>query len=91
MPDLSTHKSGDLSSDAKAILEALLGRHLADDEEISIWASRPHAAPTGPTRREAWHQLNDHLDRMSAKAGGPAEEIEKLVDEVCDEVRHGPR
>jgi hypothetical protein len=91
MPDLSTHKSGDLPSDAKAILEALLGRHLADDEEVSIWASRPHAAPTGPARREAWHQLNDHLDRMAAKAAGPVEEIEKLVDEVCDEVRHGPR
>jgi hypothetical protein len=91
MLDLSTHKFGDLPSDAKAILERLLGRHLADDEEVSIWVSRPNAAPIGPARREAWHQLNDHLDRMAAKAGGPVEEIELLVDEVCDEVRHGPR
>ncbi|MBZ5623520.1 MAG: hypothetical protein LAQ69_33080 [Acidobacteriia bacterium] len=91
MQDLSTHKSRDLPSDAKAILEKLLGRHLADDEEVSIWVLRPNAAPIGPARLEAWHQLNDHLDLMAAKAGGPAEEIERLVDEVSDAVRHGPR
>lgn len=91
MQDLSTHKFGDLPSDAKATLEKLLGRHLADDDEVSIWASRPNAAPIGPARREAWHQLNEHLDLMAAKAGEPAEEIERLVDEVCDEVRHAPR
>jgi hypothetical protein len=28
---------------------------------------------------------------MAAKTVGPVEEIEKLVDEVCDEVRHGPQ
>ena len=91
MQDLSTYKSGDLPSDAKAILEKLLGRHLADDEEVSIWVSRPHAALIGPARREAWRQLNAHLDRMAAKADGPVEEIEKLVDEICDEVRYGPQ
>ena len=91
MQDLSTHKSKDLPPNAKAILEKLLGRYLADDEEVSIWASRPHAAPTGQARREAWRQLDEHLDRMAAKTGAPVEEIEKLVDEVSDEVRHGPR
>lgn len=89
MQDLATHKTKDLPASAKAILEKLLGRHLADDEEVSIWASRPHAAPTGQVRREAWQQLNEHLDRMAAKSGGDVEELEKFVDEVCDEVRHG--
>jgi hypothetical protein len=89
LQDLLMYKSGDLPSDAKALLEKLLGRHLADDEEISIWALRPHPAPVGSERREAWRRLNNHLDRMAAKVDGPVEEIEKLVDEVCDEVRHG--
>jgi len=88
--NLSTHKTRDLSPHAKESLEELLGRHLADDEEVSIWASRPHSAPIGQARKEAWNRLNDHLDRMAGKAGGGADEIEKLVDDECDEVRHGP-
>ena len=91
MSDLSTHKTKDLSASAKEVFEKLLGRHLADDELVSIWASRPHAAPTGAERKQAWRELNDHLDRMAGKTSGSAEELERLVDEVSDQVRHGPR
>jgi hypothetical protein len=76
---------------AKEALEKLLGRHLDDDEEISIWASWPHTAPTGAARKEAWRQLNDHLDHIAEKSSGSAEELERLVDEVSDQVRYGPR
>ena len=91
MQDLSTHKTRELPPAAKDALEALLGRHLADDEEVSIWASRPHPAPTGEARKEAWRRLDEHLDRMASKAGESTEELEKLVDEESDRVRHGPR
>ena len=91
MQDLSTHKTRDLSPNARESLEDLLGRHLADDEEVNIWTSRPHLAPIGQARKEAWNQLNEHLDRMASKAASAAAEIEKLVDDECDEVRHGPR
>jgi len=67
MQELSTHKTQALPEGAREVLEKLLGRRLADDEEVSIWASRPH---------------------MAARVQGPAEGMEKLVDEVCDEVRH---
>ena len=91
MQDLSTHKTRELPPSAKEALEKLLGRHLADDEEVSIWASRPQAAPTGDARKEAWRQLNDHLNHIAEKTSGSAEELERLVDEVSDQVRHGPR
>jgi hypothetical protein len=91
MQDLSTHKTRDLPLNAKEVLEKLLGRRLADDEEISIWASRPHSAPTGEARQEAWQQLNSQLDRMSSKAHGAREELEKLVDEISEDVRRKPR
>ncbi|HYL74865.1 MAG TPA: hypothetical protein VEU96_11715 [Bryobacteraceae bacterium] len=91
MPDLSTHKTKELPASAKEALEKLLGRQLADDEEVSIWASRPHSAPTGAVRKQAWRQLNDHRDRLAEKTSGSAEELERLVDEVSDQVRHGPR
>ena len=91
MQDLSTHKTKELPASAKEAIEKLLGRQLADDEEVSIWTSRPHAAPTGAERKQAWRRLNDHLDRLAEKTSGSAEELERLVDEVSDQVRHGPR
>ena len=92
MQDMSIRKTRDLSPAAKEVFESLLGRRLRDDEEVAIWASGPHEAPTGEEHRDAWSKLNQHLDAMASKADNvPAEELEKLVDEVCDEVRHGRR
>ena len=90
MRDLSIRKTQELSPTAKQVLEALLGRDLRDDEEVAIWASSPHDAPSGQPRKEAWDELDQHLDLMALKADGvPTEELERLVDDVCDEVRHG--
>jgi hypothetical protein len=92
MSDLSIRKTLELSPIAKQVLEGLLGRGLRDDEEVAIWASAPHDAPSGQPRQEAWDKLNQHLDLMASKADGcPAQELERLVDDVCDEVRHGRR
>ena len=98
MRDLSIRKTQELSPVAKQVLEALLGRNLRDDEEVTIWASSPHDAPTGRPRKEAWDELNRHLDLMASKAEGvPADELESLADDVCDEsssrapVRNSPR
>jgi hypothetical protein len=91
MRSLFTHKTRELPPNAKEAIENLLGRRLAEEEEISIWASAPHAAPTGDARNEAWRQLDQHLDYMGAQAQGTAEDLENLADEVCDEVRHRPR
>ena len=92
MQDLSIRKARDLSPVAKEVFEAILGRNLQDDDEVGIWASRPHKAPTGQPRKEAWRDLNQHLDLMASTVKDlPADEMEKLVDDVCDEVRHGHR
>jgi len=92
MQDLSILKARDLSPAAKKVFEAILGRNLQDDDEVGIWASRPHPAPTGQPRKDAWRELNQHLDLMGSTAKDlPADEIEKLVDDVCYEVRHGHR
>ncbi len=91
MQDLWIHKTRELPAGTKEVLERLLGRHLADDEEISIWASRPHVAPLAEARKAAWRQLDAHLDRMASKAGDKAGELEQLADEESDRVRHGAR
>jgi hypothetical protein len=90
MQDVSILKARDLSPAAKEAFEAILGRNLRDDEEVGIWTSRPLEAPTGQARKEAWRDLNQHLDHIASKARDlPDEEMEKLVDDVWDEVRHG--
>jgi hypothetical protein len=91
MPTLSTFRTTELQPAARRALEKLLGRGLVEDEEINIWVSRPHAAPAGDERKHAWRRLNRHLDQMAEKATCPPEELERLVDEVADEVRHRSR
>jgi hypothetical protein len=89
MHNLSIRKTGDLPPSARQVVEDLLGRQLADDEEIGIWASGPHEAPSGLDREEAWDRLNRHLDLMASKVTGPIDELERIADEVAGEVRHG--
>ena len=92
MRDLAIRKTGELSPAAKEVFGSLLGRRLRDDEEVSIWASRPHEAPRGAARQDAWKKLNQHLDLMASQAQGASpEELETLVDEVSDQARHGRR
>lgn len=91
MHGMTSHKTRELPPRTKKVLEQLLGRQLADDEEVSIWASRPHAAPVGEARKDAWRTLNNHMDRMAQKVGDNTDELELIADEVSDEVRHGPR
>jgi hypothetical protein len=92
MPDLSIRKTQQLSAVAKQVLEALLGRGLRDDEEVAIWASSPHDAPSGLPRKQAWDELNQHLDLMASKTDGiPAEELERLVDEISPRYQRSQR
>jgi hypothetical protein len=65
------------------------GGKLLDDEEIGIWASSPYQAPAGLARKEAWDRLSQHLDLMASKAAGPVDELERIAEEVADEIRHG--
>ena len=90
MQNLSVRRTSDLLPSAGQAVESLLGRELADDEEVGIWASSPHDAPSGLERKEAWERLTQHLDVMASKVSTTAvQEIEGLADEIADEVRHG--
>jgi hypothetical protein len=91
MQDLSIRKTRELSPVAKEVFETMLGRRLRDDEEVAIWASRAHQPPVGTGRADAWRQLNQHLERMASKVTGSPDDLERVVDEVCDQVRHGPQ
>jgi hypothetical protein len=86
------HKAAELRPQTRAALEAELGRPLQDDEEVSIMAFLPHAAPMGETRREAARRLEEHLTRIDEKTKSvPEGEIEDALDDALRSVRPGYR
>ena len=83
-------KVSELSAEQRQAIEALLGRPLGDDEGLSIHASRVvKEAPTGEERVRAYGRLLEHLDKLSRRADGVADEqLDAAIDEACDRVRH---
>jgi len=78
----------DLAAPVKAAIENLLGRPLQDDEQVSVRAYRRHEAPQGEARREAARRLEEHLDRMGAKAKRVSkDEMEAAINEALEQVR----
>ena len=77
------HKAKDLSPDEKAAIERLLGRRVAEDEEISI---RAIAMPPAPNwLRESWKSAKQQgVDKLSM------EEIEAEIA-AARKARNGHR
>ena len=85
------HKVSDLSPDQRHALEGLLGRRLSDDEGLNIQPSRVlKDAPTGDERKRAFDEYLGNLDQISRRAHGKEDELDSLIDEACNHVRHRP-
>ncbi len=88
MPEISIHNVRDLGQDARRALEALLGRRLAEEEQISVTALPVRPAPSGEERRIAAERLAETIEAMSESAKAiQKDELEALIDEAMDEVR----
>jgi hypothetical protein len=89
---ISIHKARDLSPDLRRAAEALLGRNLQEDESISVRAFRGDTvkeAPTGEARAEAFRRLRARIEQTAARARAvPEGDIDALIDEAVDHVRH---
>ncbi len=89
MPNNALSKARDLSPNLRNALEMLLGRPLQEEETVSIQAYPTHNAPTGQEREEAWKRLLDRIDRTAARVKDvPEAEIDALIDEATEYVRH---
>jgi len=89
MPSSVVHKAGDLPPDIRQAVGRLLGRPLNPEEHISVMAYRPHKAPTGPDRAELARRLKERIDDTAAKLKGvPEAEVDHLIDEAVDQIRH---
>jgi hypothetical protein len=91
MSNSALSKARDLSADVRDALEKLLGRALQEEETISVQAYSTHQAPTGGERDEAWRRLLERIDKTAARvADVPESELDALIDEAVDCVRHHP-
>jgi hypothetical protein len=86
------HLVKDLSSDQRAAIENLIGRSLHEDEGLNIQPSHVlKEAPVDEERSYAYDRYLGDLDQLAQRAKDvPSEELEALIDEACDRVRHRP-
>ncbi len=92
MGDIAIHKANELPSDARSVVERVLGRALEPDEEVSIMAFSPHDSPTGEARQKLARQLEDRITRTAKSVSGvPDDEQEAAIDDALNHVRANPK
>jgi len=88
MAEIAIRNVRDLGGDARRALEALLGRRLAEEEQVGVTALAARPAPTGDARKIAAGRLSESLREMSEKAKAvPHDELESLIDEAVKDAR----
>jgi len=92
MGNIAIHKADELPSEARRVVESVLGRVLKPDEEVSIMAFSPHDAPTGEVRQKLARQLEDRITRTAESVRRvPDVEQEAAIDEAVSHVRAHPK
>jgi len=85
------HKAKDLSPEQKLAIESLLGRHVLDEEAISVRAIEPPALSD-----QQKHELAEHLRKYFAEVDarrhpGSGDEAEDILTEAIQSSRPGYR
>jgi hypothetical protein len=81
----------DLSADQKAVIESLLGRHVLENEAISVRAIEPPVLPD-QRRHELAEELRKYFAEVDARRKpGSAEEAEEILTEAIRSTRPGYR
>jgi hypothetical protein len=92
MGNIAIHKANELPSDARRVVERVLGRVLEPDEEVSIMAFLPHDAPTGEACQKLARQLEDCITRTAESVGHvPDDEQEAAIEDALNHVRANPK
>lgn len=92
MQNVSIQKASELSQNVKAAVEQLLGRRIEADEEISVVAVPPHQVPPSENRAAVAQRLEAFLHRRAEKVRDvPDQELDAVVDQAVNQVRHSRR
>jgi hypothetical protein len=90
--DNSLHNVADLPFPERSAVESLLGHPLRDDQQLYIVALDSAVEPTATDRRQAWSELEEVLlesHQNVRDSGVSQEELERTIDQACDDVRYG--
>ena len=89
MQNIAIQRASEMPESARAAVEQLLGRPIADNEEISVIAIPPQHVPPSESRVAIAQKLEALLDRRAAEVKGiPDADIDAAIDEAVDHVRH---
>ena len=87
--NVAIHRASDLPQNVRSAVEQLLGRSIEANEEISVVAVPPQDVPPSKNRAELARKLEDFLDRRAKKVADiPDQELDRVIDEAVDHVRH---
>jgi hypothetical protein len=71
-----------------------MGHALRDDQPVYIVALDTATEPPPEQRRQAWADLQEIMAEMQAsvlQSGLSPEELDRVIDEECEEVRYGKK
>lgn len=89
MQTISVHRANELGNAARSAVESLLGRKVADEEQVTVMSFPAAPAEGEPDRQKAAQDLIEDVDNLAASARHvPDEEMEGLIDEAIQHVRH---
>jgi hypothetical protein len=81
------HNAEDLSVDQKAAIESLLGRHVLENEAISVRAIKPQAI-SDERRTEVLSGLEKYFEQVDAKRRPVTpQEADAIIDEALRSTR----
>jgi hypothetical protein len=85
-------QASELAPDERVVLERILGRQLRDSELVGVTTGEiVQPALEGAELEEAWKRMLEGMREMQEHfAGVPEEELNALIDEAIDYVRHNP-
>lgn len=89
MQNISIQKASELPPAMKSVVEQLLGRSIAPDEEISVAAVPPQRIQPSEDRAAVARNLEAFLNRRAGRVEGlPEDEIDAAIDEALRAARH---
>lgn len=90
MESISVRRASDLSHAAKSAIEEILGRAVANDEEIRITAVRPGQVSMADNRARFVEELEAYLNQRATRVCDVAdEELDAAIDEAVRMARRG--
>lgn len=91
MMEKSLHNVSNLSQEARTLLESLVGHPLSESQAFYIVTLDPDLEPSAQQRDSAWDELKAMMADMQRGTGASGlsdAEIDRLIDETCEEVRY---